>query len=127
MDRLTYQDINLTDNEKRKQLIQLYKAGNYEAALQTLQATSLDNKHITAQIINDITDAIVALEVNLDPAFKQDIIITSPQKPPNIKQGEIWFEQEKPYIWREVNQLAYTFNNINALGYTWAEINRGGW
>lgn len=127
MDRLTYQDINLTDNEKRKQLIQLYKAGNYEAALQTLQATSLDNKHITAQIINDITDAIVALEVNLDPSFKQDIIITSPQPPIGIKKGEVWFEQEKPYIWREVNQLAYTFNNINALGYTWAEINRGGW
>lgn len=127
MDRLTYQDINLTDNEKRKQLIQLYKAGNYEAALQTLQETSLDNKHITAQIINDITDAVVALEVNLDPAFKQDIIITSPQPPIGIKKGEVWFEQGKPYIWREVNQLAYTFNNINALGYTWTEINRGGW
>lgn len=127
MERLTYQDVNLTDNEKRKQIISYYNDGNYTAALQLLQDESLDGKHITAQLLNDITDKIVALQTNLDPSFKDELIITSPQPPANIKQNDVWFEQYKPYYWQDVNKLQYTFSTINVKGYTWAEVNKGGW
>ena len=89
---MKYQDIHLADKTKWRQFVELWQAGNVDAALNLLADTSLSNKVVNAAALNAITSQIVSLEENDDANFKQDIIKVSPTPPTGIKQGEVYFE-----------------------------------
>lgn len=89
---MTYQDIHLADRAKWRQFVELWQAGNIDAALNLLADTSLSGKVVNAAALNAITSQIISLEENDDPSFKQDIIEVSPTPPTGIKQGEVYFE-----------------------------------
>lgn len=89
---MKYQDIHLADRAKWRQFVELWQAGNIDAALNLLADTSLSGKVVNAAAFNAITTQIVSLEENDDPSFKQDIIKVSPTPPTGIKQGEVYFE-----------------------------------
>ena len=89
---MKYEDIHLTDKAKWRQFVDLWQAGNVDAALNLLTNTSLAGKVVNAAALNAITSQIVSLEENDDASFKQDIIKVSPTPPTGIKQGEVYFE-----------------------------------
>ena len=126
MNRLTYQDINISNEAARKRLIDYYNNGNYAAAIAELQNAVLSGKHLTASLFNAMTAGIVELQ-NVPPSPKTDIIKTTSQPPSGIKRGDVWFEKYAPYTWGELDIKQYTFDYVDSLGYTWEEINKGGW
>ena len=89
---MKYQDIHLADKTKWRQFVELWQAGNVDAALNLLTDTSLADKVVNAEVLNAITSQIVSLEENDDLTFKDDIIKVSPTPPTGIKQGEVYFE-----------------------------------
>lgn len=89
---MKYEDIHLTDKTKWRQFVELWQAGNVDAALNLLADTSLADKVVNAAVLNAITSQIVSLEENDDPTFKDDIIKVSPTPPTGIKQGQVYFE-----------------------------------
>ena len=89
---MKYQDIHLADRAKWRQFVELWQAGNVDAALNLLTNASLSGKVVNAAALNAITSQIVSLEENDDASFKQDIIKVSPAPPTGIKQGEVYFE-----------------------------------
>lgn len=89
---MKYEDIHLADRAKWRQFVELWQAGNVDAALNLLTDTSLGGKVVNAAALNAITSHIVSLEENDDANFKQDIIKVSPTPPTGIKQGEVYFE-----------------------------------
>lgn len=89
---MKYEDIHLADKAKWRQFVELWQAGNVDAALNLLTDTSLADKVVNAAALNAITGQIVSLEENDDASFKQDIIKVSPTPPVGIKQGEVYFE-----------------------------------
>ena len=89
---MKYQDIHLADKTKWRQFVELWQAGNVDAALNLLTSASLSGKVVNAAALNAITSQIVSLEENDDANFKQDIIKVSPTPPTGIKQGEVYFE-----------------------------------
>lgn len=89
---MKYEDIHLADRAKWRQFVELWQAGNVDAALNLLADTSLADKVVNAAALNAITSQIVSLEENDDASFKQDIIKVSPTPPTGIKQGEVYFE-----------------------------------
>ena len=89
---MKYEDIHLVDKTKWRQFVELWQAGNVDAALNLLADTSLADKVVNAAVLNAITSQIVSLEENDDANFKQDIIKVSPTPPVGIKQGEVYFE-----------------------------------
>lgn len=89
---MKYEDIHLADRAKWRQFVELWKAGNVDAALNLLADTSLSGKVVNAAALNAITNQIVLLEENDDASFKQDIIKVSPTPPTGIKQGQVYFE-----------------------------------
>ena len=89
---MKYEDIHLADKTKWRQFVELWQAGNVDAALNLLADTSLADKVVNAAVLNAITSQIVSLEENDDPTFKDDIINVSPTPPTGIKQGEVYFE-----------------------------------
>ena len=89
---MKYEDIHLADRAKWRQYVELWQAGNVDAALNLLADTSLVDKVVNAAVLNTITSQIVSLEENDDPTFKDDIIKVSPTPPTGIKQGEVYFE-----------------------------------
>lgn len=89
---MKYQDIHLADKAKWRQFVELWQAGNIDAALNLLADTSLGDKIVNAAALNAITSQIVSLEENDDASFKQDIIKVSPTPPTGIKQGQVYFE-----------------------------------
>lgn len=89
---MKYQDIHLADKTKWRQFVELWQAGNVDAALNLLVDTSLADKVVNAAVLNAITSQIISLEENDDASFKQDIIKVSPTPPVGIKQGEVYFE-----------------------------------
>ena len=89
---MKYEDIHLADKTKWRQFVELWQAGNVDAALNLLADTSLADKVVNAAVLNAITSQIVSLEENDDASFKQDIIKVSPTPPTGIKQGEVYFE-----------------------------------
>ena len=89
---MKYEDIHLADRAKWRQFVELWQAGNVDAALNLLADTSLGGKVVNAAALNAITSQIVSLEENDDASFKQDIIKVSPTPPVGIKQGEVYFE-----------------------------------
>lgn len=89
---MKYQDVHLADKAKWRQFVELWQAGNVDAALNLLADTSLGDKIVNAAALNAITSQIISLEENDDASFKQDIIKVSPTPPTGIKQGEVYFE-----------------------------------
>ena len=89
---MKYEDIHLADRAKWRQFVELWQAGNVDAALNLLTNASLSGKVVNAAALNAITNQIVSLEENDDANFKQDIIKVSPTPPVGIKQGEVYFE-----------------------------------
>ena len=89
---MKYEDIHLADKAKWRQFVELWQAGNIDAALNLLTNASLSGKVVNAAALNAITSQIVSLEENDDASFKQDIIKVSPTPPVGIKQGEVYFE-----------------------------------
>ena len=89
---MKYEDIHLADKAKWRQFVELWQAGNVDAALNLLTNASLSGKVVNAAALNAITSQIVSLEENDDANFKQDIIKVSPTPPVGIKQGEVYFE-----------------------------------
>ena len=89
---MKYEDIHFTDRAKWRQFVELWQAGNVDAALNLLTNASLSGKVVNAAALNAITSQIVSLEENDDASFKQDIIKVSPTPPIGIKQGEVYFE-----------------------------------
>ena len=89
---MKYEDIHLADRAKWRQFVELWQAGNVDAALNLLADASLSGKVVNAAALNAITSQIVSLEENDDASFKQDIIKVSPTPPVGIKQGEVYFE-----------------------------------
>ena len=89
---MKYEDIHLADKAKWRQFVELWQAGNIDAALNLLTNASLSGKVVNAAALNAITSQIVSLEENNDANFKQDIIKVSPTPPTGIKQGEVYFE-----------------------------------
>lgn len=89
---MKYEDIHLADRAKWRQFVELWQAGNVDAALNLLADTSLSGKVVNAATLNAITSQIILLEENDDASFKQDIIKVSPTPPTGIKQGEVYFE-----------------------------------
>ena len=89
---MKYEDIHLADKAKWRQFVELWQAGNVDAALNLLTNASLSGKVVNAAALNAITSQIVSLEENDDANFKQDIIKVSPTPPVGIKQGQVYFE-----------------------------------
>lgn len=89
---MTYEDIHLADKAKWRQFVELWQAGNVDAALNLLTDASLSGKVVNAAALNATTSQIVSLEENDDPTFKDDIIKVSPTPPVGIKQGQVYFE-----------------------------------
>ena len=89
---MKYEDIHLADRAKWRQFVELWQAGNVDAALNLLTNASLSGKVVNAAALNASTSQIVSLEENDDANFKQDIIKVSPTPPTGIKQGEVYFE-----------------------------------
>ena len=89
---MKYEDIHLADRAKWRQFVELWQAGNVDAALNLLTDTSLGGKVVNAAALNAITSQIVSLEENNDPTFKDATIKVRPTPPIGIKQGEVYFE-----------------------------------
>ena len=89
---MKYEDIHLADRAKWRQFVELWQAGNVDAALNLLTNASLSGKVVNAAALNAITSQIASLEENDDASFKQDIIKVSPAPPTGIKQGQVYFE-----------------------------------
>ena len=88
---MKYTDIQLTDKELWTQFQSLYKSGDYASALAILQNTQLNNKALTADILNALTDYIVQVEQLNDSTFKTDKILCQVNRPAQ-SIGQVWFE-----------------------------------
>ena len=124
---MKYTDIQLTDKELWAQFQSLYQSGNYASALAFLQNTQLNNKALTAEILNALTDYIVQVEQLNDPNFKADKIQLSRRPPAGMTSGQVYFRWLVPYLFNEVDALGYTFNEVDNFNITWAQVDEGGW
>ena len=88
---MKYKDIQLTDKELWAQFQSLYKSGDYTSALAMLQNTQLENKTLTADILNALTDYIVQVEQLNDSTYKIDKIPCQVNQPTQ-STGQVWFE-----------------------------------
>ena len=124
---MKYTDIQLTDKELWAQFQSLYQSGNYASALAFLQNTQLNNKALTAEILNALTDYIVQVEQLNDPNFKADKIQLLRRPPAGMTSGQVYFRWLAPYLFNEVDALGYTFNEVDNFNITWAQVDEGGW
>ena len=88
---MKYTDIQLTNKELWTQFQSLYKSDDYASALAILQNTQLNNKALTADILNALTDYIVQVEQLNDLTFKTDKILCQVNQPTQ-STGQVWFE-----------------------------------
>lgn len=88
---MKYADIQLTDKELWTQFQSLYQSGNYASAIALLQNTQLNNKALTADILNALTDYIVQVENLNDSSFKQNKIPCQTEQPTQ-STGEVWLQ-----------------------------------
>ena len=88
---MKYTDIQLTDKELWTQFQSLYKSGDYASALAMLQNTQLNNKALTADILNALTDYIVQVEQLNDSTFKADKPPVQANQPTQTT-GQLWFQ-----------------------------------
>ena len=95
---MKYTDIQLTDKELWAQFQSLYKSGDYASALAMLQNTQLNNKALTADILNALTDYIVQVEQLNDSTFKTDKILCQVNQPTQ-STGQVWFQVANGKEW----------------------------
>lgn len=88
---MNYKDIQLTDKELWAQFQSLYQSGDYASALTLLQNMQLNNKALTADILNALTDYIVQVENLNDPDFKADKAVVQSSQPVQ-STGHLWFQ-----------------------------------
>ena len=88
---MKFKDIQLTDKELWGQFQSLCQSGDYTSALTILQNTQLNNKALTANILNVLTDYIVQVEQLNDSSFKADKIPCQVNQPTQ-STGQVWFE-----------------------------------
>ena len=88
---MKYTDIQLTNKELWTQFQLLYESGDYVSALAILQNTQLNNKALTADILNALTNYIVQAEQLNDSTFKTDKILCQVNQPTQ-STGQVWFE-----------------------------------
>ena len=126
---MKYTDIQLTDKELWAQFQSLYQSGDYASALAFLQNTQLNNKALTAEILNALADYIVQVEQLNDPDYANDRIRVESQVPTDLTDGEVYFDwtNSPPYTFSQVSSLGYKFNDVDNLGLTWRDADRGGW
>ena len=87
---MKYTDIQLTDKELWALFQSVYKSSDYASALAILQNTQLNNKALTADILNALTDYIVQVEQLNDSTFKADKIPCQVSQPTQ-STGQVWF------------------------------------
>lgn len=126
---MKFSDIQLSDKELWGQFQTAYHQGDFATALSMLNNTQLNNKALTADILNALTDYIVQVEQYNDPDYANDRIRIERQIPTDLTSGEVYFDwtNPPPYTFSEVSALRYTFSDVNNLGLTWYYANRGGW
>ena len=87
---MKFKDIQLTDKELWAHFQSLYQSGDYTSALTLLQNTQLNNKALTADILNALTDYVVQVEQLNDSTFKADKILCQVSQPTQ-STGQVWF------------------------------------
>lgn len=126
---MKFSDIQLTDKQLWGQFQTAYQQGNFATALSMLNNAQLNNKALTADILNALTDYIVQVEQFNDSDYSNDRIRIERQVPTDLTSGEVYFDWTNPpsYTFSEVDSLRYKFSGIDNLGLTWYYANRGGW
>ena len=88
---MNYKDIQLTDKELWAQFQSLYQSGDYASALTLLQNTQLNNKALTADVLNAITAYLTQIENLNDSTFKANRPLVQ-VKQPTQNTGQLWFQ-----------------------------------
>lgn len=88
---MKFKDIQLTDKELWIQFQSLYQSGVYASAIAFLQNVQLNNKALTADVLNAITAYLVQVENLNDSTFKADKIPCQANQPTQ-STGQVWFE-----------------------------------
>lgn len=88
----TMQNISVADANAVKQYQQAMQDGDLAAAQAALQnITSVQNKLITAELLNTMSDTCVAIQEEYERRYNISIVV-SKQRPTNIAVGDYWFE-----------------------------------
>ena len=88
---MKYTDIQLTDKKLWAQFKSLYQSGDYANALALLQNTQLNNKALTADVLNAITAYLTQIENLNDPNFKTDRPPVQANQPTQTT-GQLWLQ-----------------------------------
>ena len=88
---MTYQDIQLTNEDLRNQYIQDWVTEQYSQALALLQNAQFTDKVNNATMWNSITTDLTNVENLSDPTFKSDRIQVA-STPPTLTSGEVYFQ-----------------------------------
>lgn len=86
------EEIHLSDETLRESYISNWE-NSFSTAESILSNSQLNNKKMVAEVFNDITTDVLALENNSDPTFKSNRIIVSTSAPTGLSSGEIWFQK----------------------------------
>lgn len=86
------EEIHLSDETLRESYISNWE-NSFSTAESILSNSQLNNKKMVAEVFNDITTNVLALENNSDPTFKSNRIIVSTSAPTGLSSGEIWFQK----------------------------------
>ena len=86
---MKFSDIQLSDKELWGQFQTAYQQGDFATALSMLNNTQLNNKALTADILNALTDYIVQVEQYNDPDYANDRIRIERQIPTDLTSGEV--------------------------------------
>ena len=88
---MKYIDIQLTDEELWGQFKSLYQSGDYANALAILQNAQLNNKALTADVLNAITAYLTQIENLNDSTFKADKPPVQANQPTQTTR-QLWFQ-----------------------------------
>lgn len=86
------EEIHLSDETLRESYMSNWE-NSFSTAESILSNSQLNNKKMVAEVFNDITTNVLALENNSDPTFKSNRIIVSTSAPTGLSSGEIWFQK----------------------------------
>ena len=88
---MSYQDIQINDEDLRNEYIQYWITEQYNKAFLLLQNSQFTNKVNNATVWNTLTNKLVEVENLSDPTFKDNIIKVA-STPPTLTSGEIYFQ-----------------------------------
>lgn len=92
------EEIHLSDKTLRNDFISYWNDNDYSSAYQLLSNSQLNNKKLIAALFNSLTNAIVTLENNDDPTFKEYRIEVSSEPPSGLSSGQLWFQSGNEVI-----------------------------